>query len=214
MGHNPSRHTLKRLSADTQHAVDAYKSRSVWSTWWSLDEKLRRRYFTRDERAFITRYGARLDELACFRSNPRNEKEQHFLRVCSGEEEPSSPRERLWLLVQIVCRYQRAVDRAARADLAEQDAFSLRAENRALKAKNDHLERYAHGLASRLARMDEARPAPVCNVVWMTPRFREPEICGPAPAWRVVSASRRGPPVAMLTTRGLTAIRRTTIPST
>ncbi len=204
MGHNPSRYTLKRLSADTQHAVDEYKSRSVWATWWSLDEKLRRRYFTRDERAFITRYEARLDELACHRTDPGNDKEAHFLAVCSGEE-PTSPRERLWLLVQLVCRYQRAVDRAARADLAEQDAFALRAENRALKAKNDHLERYAHGLAKRVARMEEQHPPPVCNVVWMTPRFREPEICRPVQAWRVITAGRRGPPVGMLTSNGIVA---------
>ena len=205
MGHNPSRYTLKRLAADAQHAVDEYKSRSVWSAWWSLDEKLRRRYFTRDERAFITRYGARLDELACFRSNPGNDKEAHFLAVCSGEE-PTSPRERLWLLVQLVCRYQRVVDRAARADLAEHDAYALRAENRALKAKNDHLERYAYGLAKRVARMDEERPPPICNVLWMTPRFREPEICGPFQAWRVMSEALRGPPVGLLTAAGLQAV--------
>ena len=208
MGHNPSRYTLKRLSADTQHAVDEYKSRSVWSAWWSLDEKLRRRYFTRDERAFVTRYGARLDELACFRANPSNDKEAHFLAVCSGEE-PTSPRERLWLLVQLVCRFQRAVDRAARADLAEQDAFALRAENRALKAKNDHLERYAHGLAIQVGRFNgdlEPPPPSVCNVVWMTPRFREPEICGSVQAWRVINETYRGAPIGILRRNGLAAI--------
>ncbi len=134
---------------------------------------------------------------------PANDKEAHFLRVCVGEEEPTSPRERLWLLVQLVCRYQRAVDRAARADLAEQDAFALRAENRALKAKNDHLERYAHGLAKRVQRMDEERPPSVCNVVWVTPRFRRPEVCGPVQQWRVMSEAQRGVPIGVLTANGL-----------
>ena len=102
MSNNPTRNPFRRarLGLDDQQAVDEYKARSVWSAWWALDETLRRRYFTRDERAFITRYGARLDELASYRDGPRNEKEEHFLRVCGGEEEPESPRERLWLLVQ------------------------------------------------------------------------------------------------------------------
>lgn len=94
-------------------AVDAYKSRSVWASWWKLDDAIRRRYFTREERTFITRYGARLDELACFRVEPKTDRERQFLRVCSGDEEPSTPNHRTWLLVQLVCRYHRAVARAA-----------------------------------------------------------------------------------------------------
>jgi uncharacterized protein YifE (UPF0438 family) len=171
MGHNPSRYKLKALSADAQHVVDEYKARSVWGMWWSLDEKLRRRYFTREERAFITRYGARLDELACHRDNPRNDKEQHFLQVCVGTAEPESPRERLWLLVQLVCRYQRSVDRAARADLAEHDAFALRSENTALKAKNDHLEAYSYRLGRELENATAERPPSACNVEHATLRF-------------------------------------------
>lgn len=146
MGRNPTRNPFRRtrlgLEAGTQHAVDEYKARSVCSACWQLDENVRKRYFTKDERGFITRYGARLDELACFRTNPSNEREAHFLRVCVGQEDPRTDRERLWLIVHLVCRYERAVERAARTDLAELDAIALRAENRALKAKSDHLERY------------------------------------------------------------------------
>lgn len=204
MGHNPSRYKLKALSVDAQHAVDEYKARSVWGAWWKLDEKLRRRYFTREERAFITRYGARLDELACHRTNPTNEKEQHFLRVCVGEDEPATPNERLWLLVQIVCRYQRAVDRAARADLAEHDAFALRAENNALKAQNDHLERHCVSLWRQLEQATAGRPASICNVVYATLRFRKPETCGPAQAWRVMRSDRRQP-IGLLNASGISS---------
>ena len=201
MGHNPSRYKLKALSVDAQHAVDEYKARSVWSTWWALDEKLRRRYFTSDERAFVTRYGARLDEIACHRDDPRTEKEQHFLRVCVGDEEPTSPRERLWLLVQLVCRFQRAVDRAARADLAEHDAFALRAENDALKAKIDHLERYVVSLSSTLrAQADGVPKTGLDNVRWASLVVKGAEVCGP-PAMRF--AIRPGRPVGLLTARGI-----------
>ena len=202
MGHNPSRYKLKALSVDAQHAVDEYKARSVWSAWWSLDEKLRRRYFTKEERAFITRYGARLDELACLRDNPRTEKEVHFVKVCIGDEEPDSPRERLWLLVQLVCRYQRSVDRAARADLAEHDAFALRAENNALKAKIDHFERHVVTLTRELKAAMAERPQSICNVVYASLLFRRSEICGPMPAWRVVTAEQRRP-IGILSSRGM-----------
>jgi hypothetical protein len=51
MGHNESRNTFKRtrlgLDLTAQQAVDEYKARSVWAAWWSLDEKVRRRHFTR-----------------------------------------------------------------------------------------------------------------------------------------------------------------------
>ena len=200
VGNNPTRNPFRRarLGLDDQQAVDEYKARSVWPAWWALDEALRRRYFTRDERAFITRYGGRLDELASYRDGPRNEKEEHFLRVCGGEAEPDSPRERLWLLVQLVCRFQRAVDRAARADLAEHDAFALRAENAALKAKIDHLERYALRLQRERGAAAAENPS-VCNVVWATGLFAPREkVLGPPPVRFILSAARRGLPALTL----------------
>lgn len=103
-----------------------------------------------------------------------------------GEAEPTSPRARLWLLVQVVCRYQRAVDRAARADLAEHDAFVLAAENKALKARADHLERHSFALANRVGHLEHAAGHALGNVVWMTARFRVPEVCGPRQQWRVI----------------------------
>lgn len=108
----------------------------------ALDESVRRRYFTKEEQAFITRYGSRLDELATHRDLPKTEKEKHFVSVCINQAGPTSPRERLWLVVQLVCRFQRVAARSVRADLAEHDAFALRAENERLKAKTDHLEAY------------------------------------------------------------------------
>ena len=68
MGHNPTKNPFRRarlgLDVGAQQAVGEYKARSVWGAWWQLDEKVRRRYFTKDQRDFITRYGARLDEIA------------------------------------------------------------------------------------------------------------------------------------------------------
>ena len=151
MGHNDSRYKLKHLSVDAQHAVDEFMVWSVWSAWWLLDEKVRRRYFTRDERAFTTRYGARLDELACHRSNPANEKEQHFLRVCVGEEEPSSPSERLWLLVQLVCRYDAAAERAVRVSIAETRADAQRGRDPRSAREPARGRALHHGADSRLA---------------------------------------------------------------
>lgn len=186
---NPSRNPFKRarLGLDAQQAVDEYKARSVWAAWWALDESVRRRYFSKDERAFITRYGSRLDELATHREVPTNEKEQHFVRVCMGDAEPSTPRERMWLLVQIVCRFEAAATRSARADLAEHDAFALRAENTKLKARTDHFEAYIAQLGRELAAATEPKSASICNVVHATMRFDLP----PSSAWPPNSHLRR-----------------------
>ena len=202
MGHNPSTNRFRqgRLGVDAQAAVDEYKARSVWGAWWSLDEKTRRRYFTREERAFVTRYGARLDEIASHRVEPRTERERHFLRVCIGADEPDSPRERLWLLVQLVCRFERVDGRAAKADLAEHDAFALRAENTAVKAKLDRMERYAYGLDRQVQRLEAELGRAVCNVVWMTARFCGTDSCGPAPRR---FAARPGAPVGRVTAAGI-----------
>ena len=177
MGMNPSRNPLKRArhDLDAQQAVDEYKARSVWRAWWELDEKIRRRYFTRDERAFMTRYRSRLDELATYRELPSNDKERHFVSVCMGDAEPSTPRERMWLIVQLVCRFDAAATRSARADLAEHDAVALRAENTKLKTKNDHLESFIGALQRGDHPLDD-RPTevrPICNVVQATMLFSQ-----------------------------------------
>lgn len=174
MGHNPTKNPFRRarlgLDVGTQAAVDEYKARSVWSVWWQLDEAVRRRYFTRDERTFITRYGARLDEIACHVAVPRNDAERHFLQVCMGECEPQTDRAGLWLHVHLVCRYERAMSRAGRADLAEHRAIALQAENRALQAKSDHLEAYVLRLASELSAATGERNPGMCNVVYASMR--------------------------------------------
>ena len=64
MGHDTNKNFRSAslgLDAVNQHAVDEYKARSVWSAWWQLGVKVRRRFFTKDKRNFVTRYGARLD---------------------------------------------------------------------------------------------------------------------------------------------------------
>lgn len=97
--------------------VNEYKSSFVWSTWWQLNERPAAPPHD-DERTPIKRYDARLAELACDWTDPRDGREQHSVRVCFSEEELRSAMERLWLLVSCLPR----------------------AENLALKAANDHLE--------------------------------------------------------------------------
>ncbi len=203
MGHNPRHRSTAHLSTDAQAVVDEYKARSAWGAWWSLSEPVRRRYFTHDERLFVTRYGARLDELACMRVVPRNDAERHFVQVCIGELEPSGDRERLWLRVQLVCRYERSVTRAAEADLARHDAAALRAENRALKAQVDHLEGYVHQLFNELRHYTGTPSFPTCNVVHASLQFRRPETMGPPARRFVITAASRGEPVGRLTGAGL-----------
>jgi hypothetical protein len=139
IGPNPSTNRFKqaRLSVDAQHTVDEYKARSVWSAWWSLDENRRRRYFTREERAFITRYGARLDEIACHRAFPKNETSASGC-LCSSSVASSGS----WSALH-------------GADLAEHDSAALRAENRALKAQVDHYERRMLMLQRDLEAVDD-----------------------------------------------------------
>ena len=130
MSHNPSRNPFRRtaLGLDDQEAVDEYKARSIWGKWWSLSEETRRRYCNDDERRWIRRYGAKLDEIACLISALRTERKKHFLEVCEGRADPSNERERLWLRVQIICRFPEVAERSARADLAEHRNAALEAE--------------------------------------------------------------------------------------
>lgn len=203
MGHNPKRRPTAHLSVEAQTVVDEYKARSVWGAWWSLAEPVRRRWFTFDERLFVARYGARLDELACMRVVPRNDAERHFVQVCIGEVEPSNDRERLWLRVQMVCRFERSIVRAAEADLARHDAAALRAENRALKAHVDHLERHVIELFDELRHYTGVPSFPTCNVVHASLQFRRPETMGPPSRRFVIDAASRGEPVGRLTADGL-----------
>ena len=176
MGHNPSRNPFRqrRLEQHEQAAVDEYKARSVWGRWWSLSEEVRRRYFTADERKFMRRYGARLDELASLAVAPRNADEEHFLEVCARRAEPRNARERLWLIVRLVCLFEESLDRAARTDVAEHQAAALYAENRSLRRElreneRDYMEILGH---LQMIRGDDGPPKAIGNVSCMTPLFR------------------------------------------
>ena len=124
MGHNPSRNPFKvaRETSPARLADDSYVALSRWRTFRKLDASIRTRYFGPDELAWLSRYGTRLDRLATLAAEPRNDREKHFVRVCLGHEEPTSPRERLWLLMQVMCRYEEAAERAARTDVLEEEA--------------------------------------------------------------------------------------------
>ena len=128
MVHNPSRRTLRTAAANTQRDVDAYNARSIWGAWRKLSAETRARNFNADEITWIRRYGARLDEIACMRVAPRNERERQFLLVCVGDCLPTTDRERLWIRAQIVCRYEGSVERASRCLRAEEAAAALAAE--------------------------------------------------------------------------------------
>ena len=204
MGHNPSRNPFRRasLGIDDQMEVDAYKAASIWGAWWTLEESTRRRYFTADEHKFMRRYGAKLDELSCQRTNPRNEDEHHFVLVCLGQAEPRSDRERLWLYAQMVCRYERSLLRAARTDLVEYENAALRIENRSLRVDLQTLEREYMELLSewRVATGEQQPRQPVCNVVWMTSAFNLRGFVGPPAMRRFVSTASRGAAMQMLPT--------------
>ena len=177
MGHNPSRNPFKqaRETSPARLADDSYVAPSRWRTFRKLDASVRTRYFGPDELGWLSRYGTRLDRLATLAVDPRNEREKHFVRVCLGHEQPTNARERLWLLMQVVCRYEEAAARAARTDVLEEEAVALRAFARAAKAKVDHLEAFALRLSSELRLTTVATqplPQPVCNVVWASARFR------------------------------------------
>jgi uncharacterized protein YifE (UPF0438 family) len=147
-----------------------------------LSEATRRRYFTADERKFIRCYGAKLDEIACMRASPANDDELHLLQVCQRQAEPRNPRERLWLYAQLVCRYERSLQRAARTDLVEYENDALRIENRALRSDLKSLERvYMEVLTElKMERGQETLKRPIGNLVWMTHRFH---MSTPSPNW-------------------------------
>ena len=177
MGHNASGNPFKqaRETSPARFTDDSYVAPSRWRSFRKLDALVRTRYFGPDELAWLSRYGARLDRLATLNVDPRNDREKHFVRVCLGHEQPTNARERLWLLMQVVCRYEEAAARAARTDVLEEEAVALRAFARAAKAKTDHLEAFVLRLSSELRHASEPPPstqAPVCNVVWASARFR------------------------------------------
>ncbi len=186
MGNNPTRNPFKqaRLALDDQIAVDAYKAASVWGAWWSLEPEIRARFFNADEQRWIRRYGARLDSIACMIEQPRNDAEKHFFTVCQGDAMPRNDRERLWLRVQVVCRYQRALERAARTDLAEHQVSALAAEVATMRWIVKDCEEVAAEVLEELAveRGEEyaMRRRSVANVRYATSLFeRDEPLVGP-----------------------------------
>jgi hypothetical protein len=119
------------------------------------------------------------------------------------EEDPGAERERLWLSVHLVCRYERAVERAARTDFAALNASALPAENRALKARSDHLERRIVKLTRETGAMEiEAHPR-IGNETWVFIFFDGYGMTGPPQARLLVTVDTRGVPACLLTSTGL-----------
>ena len=175
MGPNISRYSIDALGPESQREVDEYKARSVWGTWWALGDEMRDRFFSREEQRWIRRYGARLDAIACMVDAPRSDAEKQFQRTCQGAA-PRTDRERLWLRVQVVCRYQVAVDRAARLAMAEHLAEARGAEVASLVRINREAEEVAMELLEEVRRLggdeDALHRRSIRNVEWTTCRFR------------------------------------------
>ena len=182
MGNNPPRNPFKRtrLGIDSPTlAVDAYKARSVWGAWWSLEPETRVRYFSGAEMRFIQRYGSRLDKIASMVEEPNTAAEQHFYEVCMGTATSRNDSERLWLRVQLVCRYERSIALAARAETLEYELGPLQQENMSLRRDLRDAEKLAMDAINEL-RMHTGGPPPlsICNVVHATMRFAP---CSPWP---------------------------------
>lgn len=133
MGHNPSRYAAKRIQLQALLQAGDHKARSVWGRWWQLDGDFKARLFSQDEIRWIRRYGARLDELANLALAPRNEKEEHFVKVAAHGGQPNTERERLWLRVQMACRFEDSIEKAALCMQALDAAAGLDAEARQLR---------------------------------------------------------------------------------
>lgn len=177
MGNNPSRNPFRRarLGLDRPTAeVDAYKARSVWGAWWDLPDETRARYFSGAEVRFVQRYGSRLDKIASMVEAPTTAAELHFYEVCVGNATSRNDTERLWLRVQLVCRYERSIALAARAEALEYELGPLQKENMALRRDLRDAELLAMEAIRELKMHtgEAQRPRPsICNVVHATMRF-------------------------------------------
>ncbi len=138
MGGRPTRYESRPVEAQAE--VDAYKARSVWGRWWALEGGLRDRLFTPEEVQWVKRYGRKLDQLSSFAREPANDRERHFVAVCRGDAQPTTDRERLWLRVRVVCRYEASLERATRCDVAEHHAATWAHENLQLRRDVRRLE--------------------------------------------------------------------------
>ena len=143
-------------------------------------------------------YGKRLYRLATLTTDPRNDSEKHFALVRLGHEQPTSARERLWLLMQAVCRYAGAAKRAARTDVLREEAGALLAFARAGKSKVDHVELYVLRLSSEL-RPQRRRGTVIVDLqcrISAVATYR----CArrPPPIRGLISSARRGPPTDLL----------------
>ena len=105
---------------------------------------------------------------------PTTHSEQHFYDVCNAGESPRNESERLSLRVQLVCRYERSIAIAARAEALEYEMGPLEKAIMALRRDLRDAETCAMDAINEL-RMhtgNEPRPRPsICNVFHATMRF-------------------------------------------
>lgn len=136
--------------------------------------------FSQDEIRWIRRYGVRLDELPNGAAAPRTEAERHFVAVAGGGAVPQNDRERLWVRVQIACRYEESIKKATLCQDAMEMAAGLAAETLQLRKDFRELDAYCAELVSDIRWYDgdpdeaaaRARRRLVRNVEYVT-HFRD-----------------------------------------
>ncbi len=134
---------------------------------------------------------------------PKTERQRHFLEVSEGRAEPQDERERLWLRVQIICRFPAVAERSARADLAEHRNAALEAEILQLRRDLRDAEGYAMEILEELRMhggdFDTRRKRSICKVVWMSPKFAPiVRAMGPPAVRMLMTPATRGVPTQVL----------------
>lgn len=128
---------------------------------------------------------------------PRNDNEAHFVQVAAHGGLPNTERERLWLRVQMGCRYEESIEKAALCTQALDAAAGLDAEARQLRIDMRDAEHQVVELLEELALAGgdpgALRKRSLCNVTFATALFAQVAE-GHAPKRLIFAAAQRGPP--------------------
>jgi uncharacterized protein YifE (UPF0438 family) len=115
--------------------------------------------FTDQERATLVRYGHWMAALAAGRLEPQTADQRHFVDMCRGEVEPSTPFEWAWVKLQLVLNPPRVPTPAELSSLAQR---LQQAREAALEAQLVHAEKRRQILNTVQAELDalDAADAP------------------------------------------------------
>lgn len=145
----------------------------------AAQQRVKARLFSQDETRWIRRCGARLDELDNLATTPRNDNEAHFVQVAAHGGQPNTERERLWLRVQVACRFEESIEKAALCTQGLDAAAGLDAEARQLRIDMRDAEHQVAELLEELALAGRdagaLRKRSLCNVAFATMLFAQVE---------------------------------------